>query len=111
LTEQIVARLKVGSEVSTVYQGDVLAWLHRTPVDLCVSAFLLLAAVMLAVDPLRRLRLARRLVRRAPTCPAAPRLRFAGTQVVAGSVSPGRLGLLAPLRVPPRRLPRTTFTV
>jgi signal transduction histidine kinase len=85
------------SWASTVYQGDVLEWLHRTPVDLCVSAFLLLAAVMLAVDPLRRLRLAMRLVRRAPTGPPARRIRFAGAQLLAGSVVAGLLGLLARL--------------
>ena len=60
----------------TVYQGDVLEWLHRTPVDLCVTAFLLLAAVMLAVDPLRRLRLTMRHVRRQPTGPPAPPAAF-----------------------------------
>ena len=39
-----------------LYQGDVLDWLHRTPFDLAVTAFLLLAAVTLSVDPVRRVR-------------------------------------------------------
>ena len=82
---------------STAYQGDVLEWLHRTPVDLCVTAFLLLAAVMLAVDPLRRLRLSMRHVRRQPTGPPARRLRFAGAQLLAGVAVAGLLGLLARL--------------
>ncbi len=82
---------------STAYRGGVLEWLHRTPVDLCVTAFLLLAAVMLAVDPLRRLRLSMRHVRRHPTGPLARRLRFAGAQLVAGVAVAGLLGLLARL--------------
>ncbi len=80
-----------------VYQGDVLEWLHRTPVDLGVTAFLLLAAVMLAVDPLRRLRLARRRTRRPPVGPPGLRLRFAGQQLAAGVLVAMLLGVLARL--------------
>ena len=72
--------------IGPAYSGDVLEWLHRTPVDLCVTAFLLLAAVMLAVDPLRRLRLTLRHVRQNPAGTPATRLRFAGSQLLAGAL-------------------------
>jgi signal transduction histidine kinase len=80
-----------------VYQGDWLGWLHRTPLDLCLTAFLLLALVMLAVDPVRRVRLAMRRVRRRPTGPLPRRLRFIGGQLLAGLVLALLLGLLARL--------------
>ena len=93
----IPLRDATNSWAGAVYQGDVLGWLHRTPVDLCVTAFLLLSAVMLAVDPLRRVRLARRHRQRRPTGPPARRLRFAVDQLVAGLVLATLLGLLARL--------------
>ena len=86
-----------GAWGSMVYQGDRFAWLHRTPVDLCLTAFMLLAGVMLAVDPLRRLRLVRRRTRRRPSGPLPRRLQFAATLIVAGAVVAGLLGALARL--------------
>ena len=79
------------------YTGDVLEWLHRTPVDLCVTALSLLAAVMLAADPLRRIRLSMRHVRRSPVGPLPRRLRFTGAQLLAGTVLALLLGVLAHL--------------
>ena len=79
-----------------VYQGDILEWLHRTPVDLCVTAFLLLAAVMLAVDPLRRMRLALRHVRAGPPPARAPPA-FSPRNCWPAPVVAGLLGLLARL--------------
>ncbi|HTV01418.1 MAG TPA: hypothetical protein VMF13_12795, partial [Luteitalea sp.] len=65
---------------------DALGWLHRTPFDLCVTAFLLLAAVMLVVDPLRRIRLSMRHVRQRPAGTAARVAAFTATQLAVGSV-------------------------
>ncbi len=79
------------------YQGDVLGWLHRTPADLCATAFLLLAAVMLAVDPVRRLRLAGRQHREAPGGSPTRRMRFVGALLASGAVLAGLLGILARL--------------
>ncbi len=75
--------------------ADALEWLHRSPFDLSVTAFLLLAAVMLAVDPLRRLRLARRHVRRPPTGRGGRPMWFAATQLMAGCGLAAVLGVLA----------------
>lgn len=79
------------------YTGDVLEWLHRTPVDLCVTALLLLAAVMLATDPLRRVRLSLRHVRRSPLGPPSRRVRFTGAQLLAGVALAVLLGVLTHL--------------
>ncbi len=75
-----------GTWAPVLYQGDTLDWLHRTPVDLCVSAFVLLAAVMLAVDPIRRRRLAARRRRREPIGPPAAQVRFVGALLLSGGV-------------------------
>ena len=84
----------VGAWADGIYQGDILGWLHRTPVDLIATAFILLAAVMLAVDPVRRLRLGLRLDRHQPD---ARRLRFVGALLLSGTALACLLGALARL--------------
>lgn len=86
-----------GTWPAGVYEGDHLAWLHRTPVDLCATSFSLLACVFLAVDPIRRARLSLRRRQRPPTGAPATRVRFAATQLAAGVALAVLMGALARL--------------
>jgi signal transduction histidine kinase len=76
-------------------QGDLLAWLHRTPFDLSATAFMGLAAVMLAVDPLRRVRLSLRHARRSPGGAPARIAGFLVTQTIAALIVAALLIVLA----------------
>jgi signal transduction histidine kinase len=79
------------------YSSGLLGWLHRTPLDLLVSAVLLLAILAISVDAVRREVLSRRGARVAPDATRATLRRFLLWQLAGGVVAAAVLVGLARL--------------
>jgi signal transduction histidine kinase len=71
----------------TTYTSAWLGWIHRVPLDLFISGGIIVAALALFVDPVRRVTVISRSVRISPLKTRGALARFACWQLVGGSVA------------------------
>ncbi|MGH9163429.1 MAG: ATP-binding protein [Vicinamibacteraceae bacterium] len=72
---------------SATYASSWLGWIHRVPLDLFISGGILVSALALFVDPVRRVTVISRSVRISPLSTRGALVRFACWQLLGGSAA------------------------